>query len=124
MDRIEQTLRTRHATLSRFVKAVGIWDFLRITRIDKDEQWTEQEMAETADYHVPFTHRAPLQVVFLGQGVLGENGLLDLLPDGRYGLDVLVQGYRYHVISFHVSHVRMVCRSLARNRGQLLRGIQ
>lgn len=48
MDKIERQLNSEHIPYSRFVKAYGIHDFLKITRMDRNGEWTNEEIEQKA----------------------------------------------------------------------------
>nr|CRH05136.1 Conserved protein of unknown function [Candidatus Magnetococcus massalia] len=47
MDEIEKILDEKHADFSKFVKRWGIGLFLKLTRTDKERDWTDEEVEET-----------------------------------------------------------------------------
>ena len=49
MDKIENRLKNEFSDLSRLIKAYGIRDFLKMTRVDQEAEWTDEEMARAAD---------------------------------------------------------------------------
>lgn len=48
LDKIEKTLNRRHAKATRLIKTCGIRDFLRLTRVNPDAEWDEEEMERTS----------------------------------------------------------------------------
>ncbi len=47
MDRIEELFNTEYATFSLLVRRWGVLQFLALTRVDKDRDWTDDEVEET-----------------------------------------------------------------------------
>lgn len=48
MDKIENKLNRQYAKFSRLAKEFGIRDFLKLTRIDAEREWEEDEMEKTS----------------------------------------------------------------------------
>lgn len=47
LDSIEKTINRRHTKAARLIKTCGIRDFLRLTRVDSETEWNEEEMERT-----------------------------------------------------------------------------
>ncbi|MDH3349755.1 MAG: DUF115 domain-containing protein, partial [Desulfobulbaceae bacterium] len=47
MDKIEKTLNKKHREFTRFTRTFGIRNFLKLTRIDRDKDWDDDEIEKT-----------------------------------------------------------------------------
>lgn len=56
MDKIERKLNRNYGDFSRFVKQYGLRDFIKITRVDKSDNWEHDEIENTAaTYYEAYT---------------------------------------------------------------------
>ncbi|WP_429884593.1 6-hydroxymethylpterin diphosphokinase MptE-like protein [Geoalkalibacter halelectricus] len=70
MDEIEKRLNGEFSDLTPLVKKFGIQEFLKVTRLEADKDWTDEEIEKTADvYYGAFRNSAERLLAIVEQAI-------------------------------------------------------